>query len=206
MVLCAMLTSTSAAAEAPSPCSPDAMKAIQDRYLWEGDGEAAEPLIRACLKQDADSILVLAQLDIALNAQKKYDEADEVAARIRAIWNRDMLADWVKRGSPVAEGSWARILVVSRDYGIAGAAYYEPQKLGAKEPRITNYFKFIVFPKDTTRNKTRLFKLEMSNLLEPYHVLREVLEDGGRQAIPYGRKKPTIQSAAQDLVKYLDSN
>ena len=85
IALWAMIMSTTVAAAEPSSCSPDAMMAIQERYLWKGNGNAAEPLIRACLKQNPDSLPTLSQLDIALNAQKKYDEADEVAARIRTI-------------------------------------------------------------------------------------------------------------------------
>ena len=71
---------------------------------------------------------------------------------------------------------------------IVGAAYYEPRTLDTKEPRIWDYFKFIVFPKDATRHKTRLFKLEMSNLLEPYYVLSEVYDRDSARPSPMARR------------------
>lgn len=46
----------------------------------------------------------------------------------------------------------------------------------------------------------------MSDVIEPFHVLREVFEDGGgAQIIAYGKSKPELAQVIADLVKLVES-
>ena len=53
---------------------------------------------------------------------------------------------------------------------------------------------------------TRVFKLEMSKIVEEFYVLRELIQNGGgRQIIPYGINKPQLQQLLTDAMGYLDA-
>jgi hypothetical protein len=70
---------------------------------------------------------------------------------------------------------------------------------------ITSFYKIFVLPKSKA-HMTRVFKLEMSKLVEEFYVLRELIQNGGgRQIIPYGINKPQLQQLLTDVMGYLDA-
>jgi len=81
-----------------------------ENLLKSGEFEKAEPLVRECLRQVPHEIYFLGQLEMSLNGQGKYAEADQVAARVRQVWKSEYKEQWIANGSPVAEASWARIM------------------------------------------------------------------------------------------------
>jgi hypothetical protein len=180
----------------------DKSERIQE-LVFAGRYAEAEPIVRECLEKGPREIYFLSQLDIVLNGQGRHADADRVRDRIRTIWEEDYRAGWIAKGSPVAQATWARVIVPARDYNVVGAEYFVPEGLGANEPRIVSFFKVIALPRAGGAGG-RVFKLEMSRLVEEYHVLREVLGRGGRQVIPYGKDKPDIRRLVKEAVAFLD--
>jgi len=164
----------------------------------------AEKLAKELLIEKPHDLVLLAQLDVALNAQKKYLESEKLHDEIIKIWNSYYKDDFIKKGSPIGESSWARIVTESNDYFIISCEYYMPEKLGEEEPTILNFYKFIVQSKKD-KNKYRLFKLEMSNVIGEYYVLSEISNGGFSEIIPYGSKKPSIFKITNDLIEYLNN-
>ena len=180
-----------------------ASETIQE-LIFAGKFDEAEPLVRQCLQQVPEELYFLSQLDIVLNGQGKYHAADELRNQIRDIWERHHKAKWIEKGSPVSEATWARMIVPAESYYVAGTEYFQPEVIGS-EFTITSFYKIIALPKSQDE-ETRIFKLEMSNLVEEYYVLRELFPDGGgQQIIPYGGKKPEFRTLVKDAVTYLDA-
>ena len=173
-------------------------------FLLDGKFDDAEPLVRECLEEAPKDISLLSQLDQVLNGQRKYAEADLVRDRIRMIWKKEHERNWRKKGAPVGEATWARMIVSSRDYHVIGTEYFTPEVL-RPEPTITTFYKVIALSKMEGRI-ARLFKLEMSDIVGKFYVLREDWGSGGRQIIPYGESMPDIRQVVADAVDYLDSN
>ncbi|MDX1488872.1 MAG: hypothetical protein R3268_11765, partial [Acidiferrobacterales bacterium] len=123
----------------------------------------AEPLVRTCLREHPRQVVLLSQLDIALNGQGKHQEAERVRERILQTWHQNHEASWRARGSPVGEATWARMILSSREYDVIGAEYFVPEVLGTEPPQIVVYYKVIALPKVEGKSP-RLFKLEMSDL------------------------------------------
>ena len=94
--------------------------------LRSGEFSNAEPLVRECLKQAPHDIYFLGQLEMALNGQGKYAEDDQVAANVRQIWASEYKEEWLAKGSPVAESSWARIMISTRDHYAIGVEHFMP--------------------------------------------------------------------------------
>jgi hypothetical protein len=174
------------------------------QLFFAGQFEHAEPLVRSCLDKLPEDLYFLIQLDIALNGQEKYGAADRVRDQILEIWHREHEGDWKAKGSPVAEASWARLILSSREYYVVGAEYYVPEVLGSEPPQILVYYKVIALPK-VEGKQPRLFKLEMSEIVTKYYVLRETFRSGGRQVVPYGDRKPDIRQVVADAIAYLDT-
>ena len=165
--------------------------------------EEAEAVIRECLKVVPENLHFLSQFDIVLNGQGKYTDADKLSDQIRKVWIENHRDKWLADGSPVARATYARMVVPTRKYTVIGAEYYQPEVIGT-DATITSFYKVIVYPRENGE-EPRLFKLEMSNLVEEYYVLRELHLDGsgGTQVIPYGPKKPEFRQVLQDAVRYL---
>lgn len=173
-------------------------------FIFAGKFAEAEPLVHRCLQRAPKELYFLSQLDIVLNGQGKYQEADVLRDRIREIWEQDYKADWIVTGSPVSKATWARMLVPAQTYYVVGAEYFQPEVLGS-EFTITSFYKIIAQPKSEDE-ETRVFKLEMSNIVEEFYVLRELLKDGGgRQIIQYGGTKPDFRTVVGDTRAYLDA-
>jgi hypothetical protein len=165
--------------------------------------EQAEVVIRECLKVVPKNLNFLSKLDIVLNGQGKYTDADNIRDQIREIWIKNHRDKWLADGSPVARATWARMVVQTKNYLVIGVEYYQPEVIGTNFP-ITSFYKIIVHPKEKG-DKPRVFKLEMSNLDRVYYVLRELYLErgGGAQIIPYGSKKPEFRKVLQGAVRYL---
>ena len=176
--------------------------AITGNLLMKGNFKDAEPLIRECLKEVPEDLYFLAQLDMSLNGQGKYDEAEKVRETILKIWNDKGKQEWVKKGKPVNESTWARMIVFTKSYRLIGTEYYEPEVIGNPPLTITNFYKILVQSLDGGKN--RLFKLEMSKMTEEYYVVSEILENGYRQFVPYGNKKPDLKTILKDMAAKLD--
>jgi len=95
-------------------------KEIED-LLRSGQFSSAEPIVRECLRQAPHDINFLGQLEMSLNGQGKYAEDDQVAGSVRQIWENEYKERWIAKGSPIAESSWARIIIPSKDYFVIGA-------------------------------------------------------------------------------------
>ena len=167
--------------------------------------EEAEAVIRECLNVVPEDIGFLSKLDIVLNGQGKYTDADSIRDQIREIWIKKHRDKWLADGSPVARATWARMIAETKKSIVIGVEYYQPEVIGTEFP-ITSFYKIIVLPK-VKGDKPRVFKLEMSNLDRVYYVLRELYLDsgGGAQIIPYGSKKPEFRRVLQDAVRCLIS-
>jgi hypothetical protein len=85
-------------------------------------------------------------------------------------------------------------------FDVIAAEYYQPEVLGTSPLTITSFYKLIVLLKSKGHAK-RVFKLEMSKMIEEFYVLKE---SGGRQIIRYGARKPQLRQVAADVVKYLN--
>ncbi len=184
--------------------SEQSMK-IQE-LIFAGKYREAEPIVRKCLQQVPREIYFLSQLDIVLNGQGKHRDADELRNDIRKVWEESHKQKWIAKGSPVAEATWARMIAASKAYQVVGSEYFIPEviEIGpAKLPGITTSYKVIALPK-ARGGEPRVFKLEMSNVIEEFYVLREVLGAGGRQIIHYGSRRPDIRKLVADAIAYLD--
>ena len=178
---------------------------IIQTFIFARRFEEAEPYVRKVLQRVPEELYFLSQLDIVLNGQGKYQEADELRNHIRSIWESKYKANWIAKGSPVAEATWARMIVSTPKYEIIGAEYFQPEVIGTSPFTITSFYKIIVLPKSKA-HMTRVFKLEMSKLVEEFYVLRELIQNGGgRQIIPYGINKPQLQQLLTDAMGYLDA-
>jgi hypothetical protein len=201
LIFCAFLSTVSAADELDlNQRALDAQDLIfAEKY------ERAEVVIRECLKVAPKDLNLLSKLDIALNGQGKYPDADNIRDQIREIWIENHRDKWLADGSPVARATWARMVVQTKNYFVIGVEYYQPEVIGTDFP-ITSFYKIIVHPK-IKGDKPRVFKLEMSNLDRAYYVLRELYlkRGGGAQIISYGSKKPEFRQVLRAAVRYLIS-
>ena len=117
-------------------------------------------------------IYVLGQLEMVLNGQGKFREADELRDKIRKLWEKDYKAKWIARGSPVGESSWAREVGSSEEYDVFGVEYFVPRLLeGSDRTALFAYYKVIAFPK-TTNGPARIFQLDKS-ANEKHYFLEE---------------------------------
>jgi hypothetical protein len=87
----------------------------------------AEPLVRECLKQE--EIYFLGQLDMVLNGQGKFGDADALRDRLRKLWEQKYKEKWIAKGVPVSESSWARMITTSKEYYVIGTEYFIPRLL-----------------------------------------------------------------------------
>ena len=173
------------------------------QLLFAGEYDRAEPPVRKCVKQHPKEVAYLSKLDIVLNGQGKYAEAGKLREQILDIWHRYYEADWRARGAPVAESSWARMIVSTKNYIVIGTEYFVPQLLN-DDPPLKAFYKIIAMPRSEDR-QARLFKLEMSQWDETkFHVLREQFQSGGKQIVQYGEKRPAFHRMVEDAAAYLD--
>lgn len=173
------------------------------QLLFAGEYDKAEPRIRKCVTQHPKEVAYLSKLDIVLNGQGKYSEAGKLREQILDIWHRYYEADWRARGAPVAESSWARMIIATKDYTVIGTEYFVPQLL-SDDPPLNAFYKIIAIPRAEDR-QPRLLKLEMSQWDETkFHVLREQLGSGGKQIVQYGEKRPAFYRMVEDAAAYLD--
>jgi len=186
----------------PSPDLREKADEIQT-LVSAGEFAKAEPLVREGLKEAPEDLWFLSRLDVVLHGRDKDKEASEVRTQILDAWRRSYREAWIQKGSPVGEATWVRMMTSSRDYRVYGAEYFTPEVLGGDFP-ITSFYKVIALPKEGGEGG-RVFKLEMSDLIEEFYVLRELLENGGgQQAVPYGPRKPDLRQLVKDAVQYLD--
>ena len=75
---------------------------------------------------------------MVLNGQGKSREADELRERIRKLWEKDYKAEWIAKGSPVGESSWARVVGSSKDYDVFGVEYFVPRLLEGADRKDPN--------------------------------------------------------------------
>ena len=175
------------------------------QLLFAGEYDKVEPAIRNCVKKHPKEVAFLSKLDIVLNGQGKYTEAGKLRKQILEIWHQYYEADWRARGSPLRESSWARMILSTNDYVVIGVEYFVPQLLN-EDPPLKAFYKVIALPRSKDIN-ARLFKLEMSQWDETkFHVLREQFENGGKQIVQYGDKRPAFHRIVKDAAAYLEQD
>ena len=106
------------------------MSRIIQTFIFAGRFEEAEPYVRKVLQRVPEDLYFLSQLDIVLNGQGKYQEADELRKHIRSIWESKYKTNWIAKGSPVAEATWTRMIVSTPKYEIIGTEYFRPEVIG----------------------------------------------------------------------------
>lgn len=179
-----------------------------ENLLKSGEFEKAEPLVRECLRQVPHEIHFLGQLEMSLNGQGKYAEADKVAASVRQIWKREYKEQWIANGSPVAEASWARVMISSRDYYVIGTEYFMPHLVGgdpaAKDKTFTLMadYKVIALPKRKD-DVSRIFMLDKT-ASEKHYFLEEFSAKAILMVATYGNEKPDIRTLTKVVADYLD--
>jgi len=175
--------------------------------LKAGKFEQAEPLVRECLRQAPHEIYFLSQLEMSLNGQGKHGEAEELAARIRQIWKSEYKAQWIAKGSPVAESSWARVMTASRDYYVIGTEYFMPHLVEGPKAGATSLwadYKVIALPRHKQENgRSRIFMLD-KGALEINYFLEENMGEAIVMVAKYGKEKPEIRDLAKTVADYLD--
>ncbi len=193
----------------PSRCGPTRhggdgptvrSKKIQ-ALLLAGKFDETEPFVRECLHESPEDIEFLSHLDVVLNGQGKYREADELRDRIRKIWEKKYKHDWIARGSPVGESSWAGMISSSKDYYLVGSEYFIPEVEGDKRHGIKSFYKVIALPK-TGNGRQRLFKLNWSKIVEELYALEEY-SMGIHMLLGY-ESMPDIRIVVNDTALYLD--
>ena len=202
VVLLLFVAVTAGAVHADGDCKEEAAEIQQ--FIFAEKFEEAEPIVRKCLEGFPEDLAFLSNLDIVLNGQGKFNASKQVHDRILEIWKRDHAAKWRDKGSPVREATWARMIMQSKDYFVVGTEYFTPEPLGKEPAMIYSFYKLIAFPK-AEGAEARLFKLEMSDILGKYYVLRESFTNGGgAQRIPYGDQLPELRRVVIEAVSYLD--
>lgn len=179
-----------------------------ENLLRLGEFAKAETMARQCLPQLRDDIYFLSQLEMSLNGQQKYGEADQVAARVRQIWKSDYKEKWIAKGSPVAESSWARVITTSKNYYVIGTEYFMPHRLGGdpagkdKEFALIASYKIIAIPR-RENGGSRIFMLDKA-VSENNYFLEEFSGKANVMVAAYGRREPDIRDLAKTVVDYLD--
>jgi hypothetical protein len=173
--------------------------------LRTGKFNEAEPLARECVQQLPEEIYFLGQLEMVLNGQGKFREADELRDKIRKVWERDYKAKWIAKGSPVGESSWARVVGSSKEYDVFGAEYFVPRLLEGSDRKhgLVAFYKVIAFPK-TADGASRIFQLNKS-ANEKHYFLEEFSDKAISMAKMYGNELPDIRAVVADAIGYLDS-
>jgi hypothetical protein len=174
--------------------------------LRAGKFDEAEPLARDCIRQLPEEIFFLGQLEMVLNGQGKFGEADELRDKIRKLWEKDYKAGWIAKGSPVGESSWARVVSFSKEYDVFGAEYFVPRILEGADRKdllaLIAYYKVIAFPK-TGNGPARIFQLDKSSI-EKNYFLEEFSKKRVILAKMYGNETPDIRAVVVDAIAYLD--
>ena len=173
--------------------------------LRAGKYDEAEPLVRECIRQMPEEIYCLGQMEMVLNGQSKFRQADELRDRIRKLWEEDYKANWIAKGSPVGESSWARVVGFSKEYAVFGAEYFIPRLFegSAKDPSaLIAYYKVIAFPK-TGNGPSRIFQLDKS-AIEKHYFLEEFSDEAISLSKMYGNQIPDIRAVVADTIAYLD--
>lgn len=173
------------------------------RFLFDGKFVEAEPLVRDCLRQAPEEIYFLSQLDMVLNGQGRYRDADEVGDRIRTVWLKKYKEKWQAKGAPISESSWARMMSASRDYYVTGAEYFMPRVLEGRSEdplALIAFYKVIALPKQG-RGPARVFQLAKAKV-ENNYFLEEYA--GAITLISSYATRPDIRALVSDTVAYLD--
>jgi hypothetical protein len=174
--------------------------------LHAGKFDEAEPLVRECLKQAPEEIYFLGQLDMVLNGQGKFGDADALRDRIRKLWEQKYKEKWIAKGAPVSESSWARMITTSKEYYVIGTEYFIPRLLeGANHDDPLALFAFskvIALPKQGS-GPARILQLNKTRN-ENNYFLEEYSESAIIMAAKYGRNEPDIRAVVTDAVRYLD--
>lgn len=192
----------------PAPAVPEAKAGeeatLQALYETLADRKysEAEKAARLAIEQYPERIEFYVCLDQALNGQKRYEEAEAVRNQILTVWTAHYKEEFLEAGMPIRLRTWARMVTYTPGFIILSCEYFMPEELGDEEPKITNYYKFIVHygpnPQDV-----RIFKLEHSNIIADYYVIGELSDAGHRQVVSFGSQKPTLQDATAALVQKL---
>jgi hypothetical protein len=175
--------------------------------LYEGKFAAAEPIARDCVAQAPEEIYFLSQLDMVLNGQGKFQDADELRDRIRKLWEEKYKETWLAKGAPVSESSWARMLTTSKQYNVIGTEYFLPRLLeGKKDDRVAvhAFYKVIAVPGDN-HGSSRILQLDRSGT-EKNYFLEEYSVGRITMAATYAEQKPDIRTVLKDAVAYLDGH
>jgi hypothetical protein len=138
---------------------------------------------------------------MSLNGQRRQREADELAVRIRQIWNSEYKERWFAKGAPAAESSWARIMTASRNYYVIGTEYFVPHPLGGS---LTANYKVIALPKGKD-SSSRIFMLDKA-ASEKNYFLEEYTGNAIVMVAAYGKEKPDIRDLAKKVADYLDEH
>jgi hypothetical protein len=174
-------------------------------FLFAGKFDEAEPLVRESLRQVPEEIYFLSQLDMVLNGQGKYRDADHVRDRIRTIWEKKYKDKWIAKGAPISESSWSRIMAASKDYYVNGAEYFIPRVLEGRSDdplAIVAFYKVIALPKEGS-GPPRIFQLDKARA-ETNYFLEEYAGRRTSMVATYKNKKPDIRALVPDAVAYLD--
>jgi len=167
----------------------------------------AERLIRKCIKQKPTAIYFLSRLEVVLNAQNKYKEADELSTKIDSIWATSHKENKKTHNNSPDTSNHIRVLVPAKEYNVWGAEFFQPvkMKLPLSTFKIELLYTLTASPKSKTTEK-RHFVLEMDFAgVEKSYVLKEWLANGKQHMFfSYGTQKPHIREVANDVVEYLN--
>ena len=185
--------------------SPDEDAEVTGLLNEQKYAEAAAAIARLMAEREPTLHLFIWR-DIALNGQGKHAEADTAKAELLTHWNRHYRRAWLERGQSKGESSWPRLEPRGDGWIVQACEYFVPELVGpADGPHITNYYKFIVLDADGQPTGV-LYKLEMSDLGQPFHVLARADDEGRRQVKRYGAKKPDMWTVLKDVTADVESS
>lgn len=174
-----------------------------ESLMMTGKFDDAEPLVHKRIQEAPNNINSLELLEVLMNGQHKFHEADEVRTQIRTLWLQQCKKDWIAKGSPTEESHWWRMASQSKDYYVVGSEYFLPQIIEG-DPRdrsaLIGYYRILGYP--TAGGRARLFLLNHAKTEKDY-FLEEFSRDKITMASSYA-KMPDLRVVVADVVKYLD--
>lgn len=177
-----------------------------DQLLFSGKFNRAEPVIRKCIEKHPKKIIYLSKLDIVLNGQGKYTEAEKHRKYILDTWHRYIKTDWQQKGSPLTDNSWKRMILPMQNNILIGTEFFEPFLIN-NNPRINAYYKLYALPRSQNK-RTRIFMLELKQEgetnnyeLREHYIPRFGVDSG--LIIRYGNKRPAMHRTVKELAVFL---
>ena len=177
--------------------------------LFNNKINEAEPLTRECIKAAPNDIYFLSRLEIILNAQNKFKEADELSKKIHTIWEKSFDETDGKNANTkyTRNDQHLRVIGHAVKYTILGAEFFQHVKMKWRPPLFNTYLVYTLsaFPK-SEGSAERRFVLEKNHTIKmTSYLLKEYLPNGEKNMFfLYDAQQPHIREVANDVIEFLN--